>query len=53
MLAALSRNTDMVRYMLEKGGDVNARDTQGKAVIAFVRDSSAIRALLERAGAHP
>jgi len=52
MLAAYLHDADLVRGMLAKGADANARNAQGKTALDFGGDIPAIRALLHRAGAH-
>ena len=52
MFAIQAQNVDLVRNMLAKGADVNARDAKGKTVLYYAGNSPPIRILLQRAGAH-
>jgi ankyrin repeat protein len=51
MFAVQSREVALIRAILAKGADVNARNAQGKTALSYAADSLQVRTLLQRAGA--
>lgn len=53
MLAVRNRDVAMIKAILEKGAQINARDASGKTALDYVDLSEDIASLLRRAGARP
>jgi len=52
MLAAQSHNVDLVRKMLARGADVNARDANGHTALFYAEEDPKIVGPLKGAEAH-
>jgi len=53
MFAVRCKDRELTHKILEKGADVNARDSKGNTALKLCSNAPEIRALLLRAGAHP